>query len=56
MPAVPPVLPLAAGSGDALMAVVVLVAVLAIWWLLRGELRDEVEQKKEAEEHPGPPR
>lgn len=36
--------PLAAASGDAFMAVVVLCAVLAIWWLLRAERRDAATQ------------
>jgi len=33
-------LPLASSSGDAIMGIVILAAVLAIRWLVRGELRD----------------
>jgi len=42
-------LPLAAASGDALMAIVILFSVLAIWWLLRGELRDSAAESNQAQ-------
>ena len=45
-------LPLASSSGDAIMVVVILASVLAIWWLLRAEAREDTPEGA-AEERAG---
>jgi hypothetical protein len=43
------VIPLAASSGLAFVGVVVIAAVLLVWWLLRAETRDDEAAKTEQE-------
>jgi hypothetical protein len=42
-------LPIASSSGPAFIGVVVIGAALLLWWLLRGETRDEEAAKAEQE-------
>jgi len=49
-------LPIAASSGFAIIAVVVLAAIAAIWWLLRAESREralEAEHEVDGQEQAG---